>query len=189
VNDAVMRILIDETVARAAGQTPVPLIMPATVVDGSDPLQVSVLVDGDIDPVLGQSVVGAVFDGARVMVTFNPPAGLLITGWVPDPLMAWQEVTTFLNAWANFSPTTDTVARYRLEPCGVVRMQGLISGGVLGSSAFTLPEALWPVERFIYSPVSGGVGGRLDVNPDGSVVPVAASNAFFGLNCEWTIGE
>jgi hypothetical protein len=189
VNDSVLRAILDEAMVRAGEVVPVPKIMPGTVVDATDPSEVSVLVDGDVDPVPGQSLIGPIYVGARVMVTFNPPSGMLITGEIPNEFMTWNDVTVFTNGWGNFSPATDTVARYRQEQNGVIRMQGLISAGVLNTAAFTLPEALWPTRRFIFSPNSGGVGGRLDVNLDGTIVPVAASNAFFGLNCEWTIGD
>lgn len=188
MNDGLLRVLIDETVAAATRQTPVPKIMPATVTEASDPLAVLVRIDGDVDSVPAQTVVGPVFDGARVMVTFNPPSGLLITGWIPDPLMAWQ-TPVFLNGWVDFDPVNYQVARYRLETEGRVRLQGLIRAGAVGSAAFAVPTRLAPpaASQLLFEMEAGGAPGRLDIAPSGLVTPVMGSNAYFSLNCTWVV--
>lgn len=83
ISDATLRVLIDELVVRAAEQVPVPKVMPGTVTDGSNLSEVMVVVDGDADSVIGQSIIGAVSTGERVMVMFNPPSGMLIFGRCP----------------------------------------------------------------------------------------------------------
>lgn len=83
MNDATLRTLIDETVARAIEATPVPKIMPATISDATDLRAVEVIVDGDTDVSLGQSIIGALTANERVMVLFNPPSGMLIFGRCP----------------------------------------------------------------------------------------------------------
>jgi hypothetical protein len=77
MNDATLRVLIEETVSRAISKIRVPSLRPGTVTSVVGPM---VLVDGDESPVEVPSLVGSVVVGWRVMVMFHPPAGAVIIG-------------------------------------------------------------------------------------------------------------
>lgn len=56
-------------------------LRPGTVVGGDDPTAVSVLMDGDDQPVNMISLVGPPISGARVMCEIVPPSGIYIVGY------------------------------------------------------------------------------------------------------------
>lgn len=93
MDDAVLRVLIEETVARAVDKVRAPTLMPATVTDGAIP---RVLVDGDTTDFECPTICGSVATGMRVMVLFYPPSGAVIVGVPSGPLPGddrWVNVT------------------------------------------------------------------------------------------------
>lgn len=81
----------------------------------------------------------------------------------------------FENAWVNYGPAT-APAGYWKDALGVVHLQGLIKSGTVGSAAFTLSPGFRPDFQHVFSSVSNGVIGRVDVFADGTVVPVLPSS-------------
>lgn len=88
---------------------------------------------------------------------------------------------SFTNSWTDFGAPFETAGYYK-DSASVVHLKGVIKSGVIGSSAFTLPAGFRPANTEIFAVVSNGALGRLDVLNDGTVVPVAGSNAYFSLS-------
>lgn len=84
---------------------------------------------------------------------------------------AWTAVT-FQNGWVNigggFAP-----ASFRKHANGLVEVKGLIRGTTINTVAFTLPVGLRPTEIRIYPADTNAGHGRLDVRPNGDVLPTA----------------
>jgi hypothetical protein len=92
--------------------------------------------------------------------------GLLVNGWVPHSASA--------------------VPGYRITG-DVVELRGLIKNGTLGAVAFTLPVGFWPPsEQYFPAALAGGIG-QLSVNTAGSVIASGASNAYYSLNCSFSV--
>lgn len=56
---------------------------PATIVDGSNPVAIVILLDGDTTPVSAVSLSGGYIVGSRVMVDIVPPSGIYVIGDTP----------------------------------------------------------------------------------------------------------
>jgi hypothetical protein len=133
--------------------------------------------------------------GVRYFASYSPVVGdtvwleqngtdLIATG-ILAPGPAWVNAT-LQNGWANFDPTNWTVARYRRSAMGEVIVQGLIKSGTFGTTALTLPAGFRPALKLMYPAVDGtNTGQRVDVNNDGTVVPIAGTtnnNGYFTLS-------
>lgn len=55
--------------------------LPATVVDGSDPTAITLVIDGDEETLTAVSLIGTMGAGSRAMVDAVPPQGLYVIGW------------------------------------------------------------------------------------------------------------
>ena len=99
----------------------------------------------------------------------------------------WQDVTTFVNGWVNFGGASNfNDAQFRFIGNKQVQLRGLIKDGTItsGTVLFTLPEGFRPAHRYIFTNLSGGAVGRVDVEIDGTVITLtpAASNVFLTLD-------
>lgn len=93
---------------------------------------------------------------------------------------------TFQNSWANYAGGTEYGAcGYYKDAMGIVHLRGLMSSGTLNAAAFTLPVGCRPTHRLIFTQLTGGNNtvGRIDILPDGTVVPQA------GVNNAWVTLE
>ncbi|WP_068779672.1 hypothetical protein [Paenibacillus sp. GM2] len=77
---------------------------------------------------------------------------------------------TLLNGWKLYTDPAYAFKGYNKDSVGVVRLFGLITGGVAGAPVFYLPEGYRPAQnsRFIV-PVSDGSVGTIDVDTAGRV--------------------
>jgi hypothetical protein len=82
----------------------------------------------------------------------------------------------FTNSWTNFDTANNTSAAYYKDAEGFVRFSGLISSGVVGSAAFTLPPGFRPSKRVILGTISNSAIGRVTVESNGQVIPASPSN-------------
>lgn len=77
--------------------------LPATVVDGTTPSAVSIIIDGGTTEVPAVSLAGGFRTGARVMVDYIPPSGLYIMGQSPasaSPGYRFVDIVTFTTTTA-----------------------------------------------------------------------------------------
>jgi hypothetical protein len=87
----------------------------------------------------------------------------------------------FTNSWANIG-SGSPVAQYWFDRRGNVRLQGRISAGAIGSSAFTLPVGYRPSVTMVFAVSSNGAFGEVVIQPTGVVIPNVGSNVSFNLN-------
>lgn len=94
-------------------------------------------------------------------------------------------VTSFLNSWVNFG-SSNTTAAYSIDDSGIVRLQGLIKSGTIGSAAFILPTGFRPqlTVRQAVTTFNGSnvVMGETFVDSSGNVTPSAGSNSYVSLD-------
>lgn len=88
---------------------------------------------------------------------------------------------TLGNSWVNFG-SPHASAGYKRDVHGLVHIKGLIKSGTMNSAIFTLPEGYRPSEQLVFSVISNGAIGRLDVFVDGDVKLVSGSNAWVSLD-------
>lgn len=81
----------------------------------------------------------------------------------------WQ-VPTLTNGWAGSASLGFT-----RDASGAVRLRGILSGGVMGQPAFTLPQGFRPGANMTMACLSNGALGTIVVGSDGTVTPAAGS--------------
>jgi hypothetical protein len=95
------------------------------------------------------------------------------TGWSAPALV---------NGWVNFGSSYNysTVGYRKLGD--MVWLKGLLKSGTVGAVMFTLPVGYRPLARCGFAIESNNAFGRVDVQPDGTVFTVLASNVFVSLD-------
>lgn len=91
---------------------------------------------------------------------------IVVDDWIIPP---------FQNSWISFGGGYAPPG-YCKTPMGMVHLRGVLKGGVVGAPAFTLPASFRPIYKLALGTISNETVGRVDVNPDGTVVPFAPSN-------------
>ncbi len=99
----------------------------------------------------------------------------------------WHEVgasgePAFQNSWVNFDSNSASAA-FRKDGEGTVHIKGLVKGGTLSNAVFTLPVGYRPL-KIAHTPVISSdtaAPARMQVNPDGTVVPQTGGLTFYGL--------
>jgi hypothetical protein len=108
-------------------------------------------------------------------VTYSPPGGSVDT---------WQRAA-LVNGWSNYQEPSFVPASYTRTGDGWVRLQGLVSGGDITKTVFTLPPGYRPVANHVFSVKVGlGTVGALNVLTDGRVAPGNAADG--ELSAVWT---
>lgn len=88
---------------------------------------------------------------------------------------------TLLNSWVDFGGTFAQASYYK-DQFARVHLKGVVKNGT-ADTIFTLPVGYRPAERHVFATIAGGdTLGRLDVDPDGSVVRQAGNNAYFCMS-------
>lgn len=87
----------------------------------------------------------------------------------------------FQNSWTNYGGSYAWAAFWK-DPLGRVYLEGLIAGGLVNNTVFTLPSGYRPAGQIPFGVENTGVHGRVDVNANGTVVVVGGSNAYVSLN-------
>lgn len=81
----------------------------------------------------------------------------------------------FSSGWGNFGGGWRG-AGFLKTPDGFVELTGLISGGTIGSAAFTLPPGFRPKDAIPpFAVLSNNALGRVDIGTDGTVKPASPS--------------
>lgn len=107
--------------------------------------------------------------------------GLYVNNSKVNILNAESTITpTFTNSWANYGSDYDTAGYYKDKDR--VFLQGLIKGGTVGASAFTLPVGYRPAKRKIFTVNSNNSFGRVDILANGNVlIDSSCSNSYISL--------
>ena len=89
----------------------------------------------------------------------------------------------FSNGWSDYG-SGYTPAAFWKDPFGVVHIQGFITGGSVGATAFTLPVAYRPSTTHIFSGLSSGPDtvAQIEVTTSGQVCPATGVNGWVTLN-------
>ena len=107
----------------------------------------------------------------------DPIAGILpwvqwfsqVTSYFKDPVMT---APTLSANWSNVGGAYQ-IARYYIDPTGIVYLEGSIkkaSAGVAGETIFTLPTGYRPSAQLSFAIDANGAYGKIDVKADGTVV-------------------
>lgn len=108
-----------------------------------------------------------------------------------NPAVPVQEIwqtPTLTNGWIHYGSDgtgTYNAASYWRDSFGVVHLRGLIKSGTIAQAAFTLPAGYRPPARELFLTFSGNpnpIYGRLDIAPNGQVLPWFGGNAYFSLD-------
>lgn len=100
-------------------------------------------------------------------------------------LAEWQR-PTYSNSWVDFSGSI--IGRYQKLPSGLVVSSGAIKSGTLNTVAFTVPAAYRPDQDVNLAAESNGYG-KMRIEADGDVVPVAGDNSIFSLDGAWMAAD
>lgn len=88
---------------------------------------------------------------------------------------------TLINSWAD-SGGGRKAAKYWCDPCGVVRLEGTIGGGALGSVAFVLPASHRPSALVYFAISSNGAAGGVSIDASGNVAIVWGATTLVSLD-------
>lgn len=97
----------------------------------------------------------------------------------------------FENSWTNYGTYAD--AAFSRDALGIVRLRGLVTGGSLGTTIFTLPEGYRPPLAEIFAVSSNNSIGRVDVGVSGVVrlvyvgSPTYVSLSGISFAVEWPV--
>lgn len=100
---------------------------------------------------------------------------------VPVSAASWTNVAAFTNSWTNYG-NDFAPARYIKDSGGTVHLQGVICGGTLSQSAFTLPVGYRPAYNTLFPSVSSSAFGSIWVYSDGRVMPTAGTTTSQSLD-------
>lgn len=87
---------------------------------------------------------------------------------------------TLLNSWVHYGAPYATPS-YHKTADGTVVLNGFVKSGSSGV-VFTLPVGYRPSSQLIFTVVSNGVFGRVDVGTDGNVTGIVYSNVSLSLD-------
>lgn len=82
----------------------------------------------------------------------------------------------FLAGWVNSVAAGDTPAGFLKTESGYVNLQGAITTGTVGSTAFVLPPGYRPPTNVAFAITSNGAAGIVTVDSGGNVTPVSPSS-------------
>lgn len=101
----------------------------------------------------------------------------------PSPAFegAFVAAPAFANGWSNLAGGFQTAAYYK-DRAGLVRLVGVVTGGTIGATVFTLPVGFRPALIELFIGVSGAATSRIDVQNDGQVIIKNGTNGFVSLS-------
>ncbi len=121
----------------------------------------------------GWFIIGRVYSS-----TANAPGGTNNPGWYDGWVnIGAASAPAFANGWANVGGA-NVVARFRRMASGLLLIQGAISGGGGGTTAFTLPAGYRPSGTLIFA----ASGGTITVTSAGLVQPSASPMHLEGID-------
>jgi hypothetical protein len=88
---------------------------------------------------------------------------------------------TLLNSWTNYGSGFYDV-QYRKTANGHVQLRGLVGGGSVNTTIFTLPTGYRPLKRALLSTISNTGVARVDVHTTGNVDLISGGTTFVSLD-------
>lgn len=100
----------------------------------------------------------------------------------PQPAFEGADAAVvFANGWSNLAGGF-ALADYYKDRAGLVRLRGVITGGTIPATAFTLPVGFRPALIELFIGASGAATSRIDVQNDGQVIIRNGTNGFVSLS-------
>lgn len=88
----------------------------------------------------------------------------------------------FDDGWTSLGADYGAVSFYR-DTVGETHLRGVAQGGAAGTSVFTLPPGYRPAQRLVFAEIDvTGAPSRVDVLPDGRVVPAGSNPVTLSLS-------
>lgn len=103
--------------------------------------------------------------------------------WVPFGSTPWV-APTFTNGWSDYAGGNQT-ARYR-KIGDIVYIEGMIKGGTVGTSAFTLPVGYRPLLKQQFPGMAGAAFAVIVIDPAGTFVEAVGSVANCAINVSFS---
>lgn len=154
---------------------------PATYVDLTNWVQWE---DADVQWEVGaasRQLADDVAAGSTAYLGANPAVAERAT----DSANPWTAPGSFLNSWADFGAGTRTT-RYR-RVGDRVEIEGLVTGGTLNATVFTLPAGYRPPLSMHFASQSNITFGLIYITSTGDVQFFGSSNAYASLNCSFSV--
>jgi hypothetical protein len=116
--------------------------------------------------------------------------GVVVASVASDTALSWNSVS-FTNSWGNHTPASFPSGSYANRN-GLTFYRGLIAGGTIGASAFTMPVGFRPMGgdanptsgaySSIYARLSSGGACRLDTAATGTMTISTGSNGWYSID-------
>jgi len=125
--------------------------------------------------------------GGQPAYAIDPPAVGGVASLEAEHLVGAAGEPAFMNGWSNLG-SGFAAAQFYKDPSSVVHVEGVITGGTIGSvPAFTLPAGYRPSASIVRVVSSNGADGAVVVNSSGHVMPTNGSNAIFSLGFSFRV--
>ena len=138
---------------------------------GQPTVPVALSSSAPVDVVTTAAAVGTANAAARGDHTHK----LIDTGWLTP---------TLINGWAVYDALFGNAAMYR-KIGNMVFLRGLVKNGTAGSVIYTLPVGYRPTVRMLFIVDATGGYGRLDIDPNGSVIHNNGATGYFQTSCSF----
>lgn len=93
----------------------------------------------------------------------------------------WTDVSSLTNSWANVGGAFADAGYMKINS-DIVMLKGAISGGTIGSAAFTLPTGYRPANTLKFPVDHNGNYGELTINNSGEVIPETTPSTAYYLD-------
>jgi hypothetical protein len=132
---------------------------------------------------------GEVYGPFTFTITAGNGAAILANlGGAAATQPGFTTVTSFQNGWASAGAPYAPVS-FMKDTLGKVTLRGLLTGGVLNNTAFTLPAGSRPAYSFACASGAGGVFGSVGISSGGAVQPFGGGGGQMSLDniSFWTL--
>jgi hypothetical protein len=117
-------------------------------------------------------------DGYTIICDSTTSTGLR---WVQMESSTWQVIATFTNSWQDVGGGYGSVA-YLQDLSGFIHLRGVVTGGTLNTTIFTLPVGFRPQNTLVFPSISGSFFCSIQITSDGQVTQINSfSNSALSL--------
>jgi hypothetical protein len=110
------------------------------------------------------------------------PAGNYISLGFDFPTKVTWTPLALVSGWTGYQTDINGVPSFGIDSAGDMHFQGIITGGAIGPTAFTLPVGARPADTKMFLPVATTGQARMDMRPDGTVVVIGGTP---GADLSW----